>query len=110
MGRLLVNGADGSVGRHLTEALATSGQRRRGGDIRQPVHERSPAHLMSHAAPGRISDGSLTAHVLGSKPRSARAESVTPASARIGRQAGAGACALARGAMKELVHQSVTAG
>jgi hypothetical protein len=108
MGRLLVNGVDGSVGRDLTKALATS-QRRRGGDIRHPVHERSPAHLMSHAAPGRTSD-SLAAQVLGSESRSARAESVTPAFARIGRQAGAGASALARGAMKELVHQSVTVG
>jgi hypothetical protein len=109
MGRLLVNGADGSVGRDLTKALATSGQRRRGGDIRHPVHERSPAHLMSHAAPGRTSDHSLAAQALGSKPRSARAESVTPAYARSGRQAGAGACALAPAAMKERVHQSVTA-
>jgi hypothetical protein len=110
MGRLLVNGADGRVGRDLTKALAMSGQRRRGGDIRHPVHERSPAHLMSHAAPGRTSDDSPAAHVLGSEPRSARAKSVTPAYARIGRQAGAAACALARGARREHVHQSVTAG
>ena len=54
MGRLLFSGADGNVSCHLVNALAATGHRRRGGDIRHTVHERSPAHLMSHAAPGRL--------------------------------------------------------
>ena len=52
MGRLLVSGADGNVARRLVNALAASGDPRRGGDIRHPMRERSPAHLMSHATPG----------------------------------------------------------
>ena len=55
MGRLLVSGADGNVRRHLVNALAANGHRRRGGDIRHPMRERSPARLMSHAAPGHQS-------------------------------------------------------
>ena len=54
MGRLLFSGADGNVSCHLVNALAATGHRRRGGDIGHTVHERSPAHLMSHAAPGRL--------------------------------------------------------
>jgi nucleoside-diphosphate-sugar epimerase len=55
MGRLLVSGADGNVSRHLVNALAANGHRRRGGDIRHPMRERSPTRLMSHAAPGHPS-------------------------------------------------------
>ena len=54
MGRLLFSGADGNVSCHLFNALGAWGHRGRGGDIRHTVHERSPAHLMSHAAPGRL--------------------------------------------------------
>ena len=55
MGRLLFSGADGNVRGHLVNALVATGHHpRRGGDIRHTVHERSPAHLMSHAAPGRL--------------------------------------------------------
>lgn len=53
MGRLLFSGAGGNVSGHLVNIPAATGHRWRGGDIRNWVHERSPAHLMSHAAPGR---------------------------------------------------------
>jgi hypothetical protein len=43
MGRLLVSGAGRNLGRHSVNALAADGQQRRGGDLKDPMRERSPA-------------------------------------------------------------------
>ena len=110
MGRLLVNGAGGSVRRHLVNPPAAHDHQRRGGDIRHPVHERSPAHLMSPAAPGRMSGNFLVRHGFGSEPHSAGAGGMAPAYTRIGRPAGAGAYEAARSAAKQPLPKSSTAG
>jgi nucleoside-diphosphate-sugar epimerase len=102
---LLVSGADGNVSRHLVNALAATGHRRRGGDIRHPMRARSPAHLMSHAAPGRTSHDFSVRRVVGSAPGSAReGEAIY---ARIARPSGAGEAA--RSAAQGRRHQSITA-
>jgi hypothetical protein len=107
MGRLLVSGAD--VARRLVNALAANGDPRRGGDIRHPMRERSPAHLMSHATRGRTSlDEFSVRRVVGWKPGSARAEGEA-IYARIARPSGAGAGEVARSAAQPRRHQSITA-
>jgi hypothetical protein len=101
MGRLLVSGADGNVARRLVNALAASGDPRRGGDIRHPMRERSPAHLMSHATPGP--HDFPVRHVVGSEPRPARAEGEATY-ARIARPSGEAA----RSAAQQRRQQSIT--
>jgi hypothetical protein len=104
MGRLLVSGADGNVTRHSVNALAANGDRRRGGDIRHPMRARSPAHLMSHATPGRASHDFSVRRVVGSEPGSAWAEGEATY-ARIARPSGE----TARSAAQRRRQQSITA-
>ena len=110
MGRLLVSGADGNVSRHLVNALAANGHPRRGGDIRHPMRERSPARLMSHAAPGHTCHDFPLRHVVGAEPRAAWADGAAPACTPLARPMGAGACEAARSAAQQRGHQNSTAG